>query len=297
MILIAAQARLIHAFKEGVPMHNRNRILSLVLAMLLAMSAMSALAAAKSIAINSTNFPDKTFRSYIRNNFDTDGNKKLSSAEISKVKRINLEEKEGIKSLKGIEYFTTLTKLNCYRTPITKLDLRKNTRLKSLDVCETRLTSLKLGNQKYLANLRATDISDLKSIDIGGCPKLLKAVKLPYSCSDDYVLWSITPDDGLCIDTSTKLMNGKKVVRKYAKPTSFKFTKTSKTLKVDQEYNLWSIISMKPSTAYYPIECTSSDESVAEVWDGEVYAHGKGTTTITAKAGKKKLASIKVTVK
>ena len=278
-------------------MKTMKRGLTLVLALLLALSAMSALAATKSVAINSKNFPDKTFRNYILTKFDKDGNKKLSSAEISNVKSINLEEKNGIKNLKGIEYFTALTKLNCYQTSITKLDLSKNTKLKSLNVCETKLTSLKLGNQKYLANLDATDISGLKSIDIGGCPKLLKAVKYRYFCDDDYVMWPISKDDGLCIDTSTKLMNGKKVVRKYAKPTSFKFTKTSITLKVDQDYNLWSIISIKPSTAFYNINFTSSKEDVAEVYEGEVDAYKKGTTTIKAWIGKKELASIKVTVK
>ena len=37
------------------------------------------------IEINEVNFPDSIFLDYVRSNFDTDGNNKLSQEEISKV--------------------------------------------------------------------------------------------------------------------------------------------------------------------------------------------------------------------
>lgn len=67
------------------------RILSVLLALLLALSAVSALAevqpkAAKAVAINAKNFPDKTFRKALKKICDKNGDGKLSAAEIKAVK-------------------------------------------------------------------------------------------------------------------------------------------------------------------------------------------------------------------
>jgi hypothetical protein len=45
---------------------------------------------AEEVTINATNFPDKKFRSYVKEEFDTDENGVLSSEEISAVKTINV---------------------------------------------------------------------------------------------------------------------------------------------------------------------------------------------------------------
>lgn len=67
------------------------RILSVLLALLLALSAVSALAevqpkAAGTVAINAKNFPDKTFRKALKKICDKNGDGKLSAAEIKAVK-------------------------------------------------------------------------------------------------------------------------------------------------------------------------------------------------------------------
>ena len=92
------------------------------------------------IAVNTANFPDANFRACI----DTDGNGVLSYAEVS-VTELYLPAKN-ISSLKGIEYFTALTSLNCGNNSLTALDVRYNTALTSLICSDNQLTSLILGS-------------------------------------------------------------------------------------------------------------------------------------------------------
>ena len=108
--------------------------------------------AAGDVQINGTNFPDEKFRNYISSHFDNDGNKVLSSAEISAVKNIDCSY-YGVSDLKGIEYFTALTYLNCNCNQITSLDLSKNTSLMYV-YCDinhlTKLNVSKCSNLYYL---------------------------------------------------------------------------------------------------------------------------------------------------
>ena len=274
-----------------------NRGMALVLALLLALGSIGALAASKSVAINEKNFPDEAFSTFVQKKFDKNNDKKLSAGEIKRVKKINLNGREDITSLKGIEHFTNLTHLNCYRVSAKTLNLRKNTKLVSLDVGESSLTSLKLGKQKKLVNLDAS-FSELKSIDIGGCPKLLSAVKLPHFVEDDIITWCISKDNALWIDYEIKLMKGSKTLRQYVKPTSIKFTKKSIEIKNGKDYNLWKVIKLNPSTAVYEVDFESSKESVVYVGkDGGLEALKKGTAIITATVEGLTPVTIKVKVK
>ena len=81
------------------------------------------------VAINRANFPDKVFRAYVKERFDTDGDGKLSQAEINAVESIYTREM-GITSLKGIECFVNLTSLDC-----------EDNKLKTLDVSKLNLSS------------------------------------------------------------------------------------------------------------------------------------------------------------
>ena len=69
-----------------------------------------------SVPINTTNFPDATFRWYISTNFDTNQDGVLSDAEIAKIQYIDSSGWEAVVpyvNLKGIENFTALKKLSC----------------------------------------------------------------------------------------------------------------------------------------------------------------------------------------
>ena len=83
------------------------------------------------IAINSTNFPDENFRSWVSSNCDTNKDEYLTPAELKDIKSMDVSYKT-IASLKGIEHFTALTTLNCYFNQISALDVSKNTALTTL---------------------------------------------------------------------------------------------------------------------------------------------------------------------
>ena len=82
------------------------------------------------IALNATNFPDATFRDFLKQtNYDKDGNGYLSETEIDSIKQLYLSFKD-ISSLKGIEYLTNLCELYIQGTKVTSVDLSANPGLK-----------------------------------------------------------------------------------------------------------------------------------------------------------------------
>ena len=107
------------------------------------------------IAIDATNFPDGNFRAYVSSNCDTDGDTYLSDDEIAAVKEIDISGKS-IASLKGIEYFTALTWLNCDVNQLTALDVSKNTALTFLGCSSNQLTSLDVSKNTALTELIIT---------------------------------------------------------------------------------------------------------------------------------------------
>lgn len=128
------------------------------------------------VAINETNFPDSGFRKYVKENFDKDDNDRLSADEIADVKSISVREKS-IRSLEGIEHFTALESL-FVESPITELDLSKNTALTELYCSGTKLTALDTSHNtklKYLncsenalAALDLTNNLELEKLSCGG---------------------------------------------------------------------------------------------------------------------------------
>ena len=104
------------------------------------------------LPITSEYFPDATFRSYVSENFDSNNDDVLSDAEISGVKIINVSSKN-IQSLKGVEYFTALTKLDCNKNySLTTLDVSKNVKLWLLSCDSNQLTTLDVSNNTRLTN-------------------------------------------------------------------------------------------------------------------------------------------------
>ena len=81
------------------------------------------------IALSAENFPDDNFRDYLRETFDIDGDGIINSADVIEIDCSG----RGIQSLKGIELFTELEKLNCANNQLTELDTTKNTKLTEVD--------------------------------------------------------------------------------------------------------------------------------------------------------------------
>jgi Leucine-rich repeat (LRR) protein len=88
----------------------------------------------------------------------------LTEEEIAGVNKINVY-RESIQSLKGIEYFTALTYLNCSFNPLTSLDVSKNTALTYLNCNGNQLTLLDVSKNTALTELYCTG-NQLTSLDV-----------------------------------------------------------------------------------------------------------------------------------
>lgn len=150
-------------------------MLSLTLSLVLALTLLPgmALAAGEGVAIDDTNFPDANFQKYIKDVLDTNEPKGVLDAdEIAKVTELTFEypDSPGVKmsniaSLKGIEYFTNLTTLDCSEQKLTTLDVSANTKLTKLKCSENRLTSLDLSKNTALTDLDC-DYNRLETLDV-----------------------------------------------------------------------------------------------------------------------------------
>ncbi len=115
------------------------------------------------IAIDETNFPDENFRNWVlAQDYGQDG--VLTEAEIAGVTEIDVSRKN-ISSLRGIEYFTELTKLYCNGNQLTSLDMSENTLLKNLICDYNSLTSLNVTKCTALVNLDC-ESNQLTTLDI-----------------------------------------------------------------------------------------------------------------------------------
>ncbi len=116
-------------------------------------------------AINASNFPDENFRKYVSDHFDTDHDETLSDSERNSVIEIDCSE-SSISDLKGIEYFTQLTNLNCAGNQLSNVDVRKNTQLTFFNCGGNKLTSLDVSQNTQLAALVCAG-NQLTRLDIG----------------------------------------------------------------------------------------------------------------------------------
>ena len=94
------------------------------------------------IKINEENFPDEKFREYLMNEpYGKDG--VLTEEEISGITTLNVSNM-GISDLKGIEYFTALKKLLCYKNNLTCLNLSANKQLNEVDCYSNQIMGIKM---------------------------------------------------------------------------------------------------------------------------------------------------------
>lgn len=132
--------------------------------------------AAGDVLISAENFPDQEFRMCVTE-FDTDGNGILSKKELKNVQEISVYSRN-IATLKGLEYFTALTSLDCSRNQLTSLDISKNKSLKKLNCSENQINKLNVSKSKALNRI-------VKGIE--------PAYFLPEYYNQDYYGWW---DDG-----------------------------------------------------------------------------------------------------
>ncbi len=130
------------------------------------------------VPINEKTFPDKTFRNYVLEKCDTNGDGLLSKKEAANVKSIYLGSGSAA-DLTGVEFFTALTTLDCSLNKLTKLDLRKNTKLTWLFCYGNELTMLDVSGNTALKILYCAG-NKLKTLDVSKCTKLQE-----FDCSEN----------------------------------------------------------------------------------------------------------------
>lgn len=115
------------------------------------------------VEINETNFPDANLRTVVET-FDTDSDEKLSEEEIVAVTKLNVSNKS-ITDLKGVEFFTAITTLNCSYNSLTTLDISKNVALTSLSCNSNQISTLDISYNTALKSLNCSK-NNLESLDL-----------------------------------------------------------------------------------------------------------------------------------
>ena len=126
---------------------------------------------AAGVALNSANFPDSAFRTFVKNKYDRDDNGYLSDSEISSVTNLSCSG-QGISNLKGIKFFTSVSTLNCTNNNLTSLDVSDMKSLTRLYADNNRLTSINLSGTSNLKNLSCYK-NNLATINISSCTSLV----------------------------------------------------------------------------------------------------------------------------
>ena len=154
---------------------KRTRLVSalVTLAMVFTFLPISAFAATDSygpVYLDDRIVPDDTFREYLLKQFDKDHNGTLYPAERYAVTEIDVNDKN-ITSLKGIEFFPNLKKLDCGHNRLTSLDVSKNTELTYLDCGYNRLTELDVSQNTKLTALYFVS-NKITSLQADNCTNL-----------------------------------------------------------------------------------------------------------------------------
>lgn len=128
------------------------------------------------VAIDETNFPDENFRNYIAYVYDTNKDGILDPREVRAVKDLQVHSQR-IQNLKGVEYFTALTRLSCSSNQLTELDISKNTALTYLSCGYNQLSALNVNNNTALTEihcienfLTTLDLSNNTALERLYCP-------------------------------------------------------------------------------------------------------------------------------
>lgn len=109
-------------------------------------------------------FFDKTFERFCLENYDLNGDGRLSRYEAQRVREISCAG-FGIASLADLEAFTSLEELDCARNGLAELDLAACTRLKRLDCSGNRIARLDVEDLRALVRLNCSE-NELAQIDL-----------------------------------------------------------------------------------------------------------------------------------
>ncbi len=146
------------------------------------------------INIDAATFPDATFRSFVKTNYDKNNNNRLDYNERMYVKEMDVSKNGNtLTSLEGLRHFPKLERLDCSDNYITEIVIYSRNlkylncaRCKlttfslytdSLEICDVRnnnFAQLNLGSWPVLRELYAQNNPNMTSMKLGGCPALEK---------------------------------------------------------------------------------------------------------------------------
>ena len=204
------------------------------------------LPSSSAIDINSTNFPDANFRSYLLSLYPKGF---LNTTDINNCTSLNVSYKS-ISNLKGIEYFTALKELRCYNNSITSLDVSHNTNLTYLDCDANGMTSLDVSNTK----LTYLDCGPNNLTTIMGVPNTLETLYCNSNNFTSFTLVSRSSLKTLDIRNCTSL----KTLSCYSNGlTSLNVSGNTALTSLDcaPNYNLTSITGLADCTALQILYC------------------------------------------
>lgn len=123
------------------------------------------------IIVDETNFPDENFRKYLlEHDYGKDG--VITGDEVEKLENISVPSLN-IKSLQGIEYFTSLLSLECNSNQLTSLDISRNTALTNLYCGNNQIKTLDVSNNPNLNYLHC-GYNEMTELDVSKNKELLR---------------------------------------------------------------------------------------------------------------------------
>lgn len=143
--------------------------------------------APEGLDIIEANFPDENFRSWLlAQDYGSDG--VLTDEELENIKSMDVGNKN-IQSLKGLEFFTALTKLVCNNNQLTFLDMSQNLALDTLACYNNQLSMLNVTQNEalkvlscYNNQLTALDVTHNTALEMLSCySNQLTAIDLSYN--------------------------------------------------------------------------------------------------------------------
>lgn len=143
--------------------------------------------------IDELSFPDERFREYLINEpFGRD--RVLTEEEIAGITTLDVSDL-GISDLKGIEYFTALKKLLCYKNNLTELNLSANKQLKELDCYSNHIMGIKMDS--LLASLPTLSEGEgsLYVLDATEDGNICFAGQISYAKSKGWIVYYYTGSD------------------------------------------------------------------------------------------------------
>ena len=122
------------------------------------------------VKISKKTFPDKVFRQFITEQFDTNQNQWLDEIEITDATELNVNNM-GITTMEGVRYLSALEYLYCNGNQLETLDVSNCSNLVYLECSKNCLTELNLSGCLKLVNLSCHS-NQLKTLDVSGCLRL-----------------------------------------------------------------------------------------------------------------------------